>query len=27
VRATVEGHALVGMINDWRGDEQQFGLR
>ena len=25
VRATVEGHALVGMINDWRGDEQIFG--
>ena len=27
VRAVVEGHSLVGMINDWRGDEQQFGLR
>lgn len=27
VRAQVEGHALVGMINDWRGDEQEFGLR
>jgi hypothetical protein len=26
VRAVVEGHPLVGMINDWRGDEQQFGL-
>jgi hypothetical protein len=26
VRATVERHTLVGMINDWRGDEQQFGL-
>jgi len=26
VRAVVEGHSLVGMINDWRGDEQQFGL-
>lgn len=26
VRATVEGHSLVGMINDWRGDEQEFGL-
>jgi hypothetical protein len=27
VRASVEGHALVGMVNDWRGDEQDFGLR
>jgi hypothetical protein len=27
VRAVVEGHRLVGMINDWRGDEQEFGLR
>ncbi len=27
VRAIVEGHSLVGMINDWRGDEQDFGLR
>ena len=26
VRAVVEGHRLVGMINDWRGDEQEFGL-
>ena len=26
VRATVDGHSLVGMINDWRGDEQEFGL-
>jgi hypothetical protein len=26
VRAVVDGHSLVGMINDWRGDEQQFGL-
>jgi hypothetical protein len=26
VLAVVEGHALVGMINDWRGDEQEFGL-
>ena len=25
VRAVVEGHMLVGMINDWRGDEQDFG--
>ena len=26
VRAAVDGHALVGMINDWRGDEQEFSL-
>jgi hypothetical protein len=26
VLAVVEGNALVGMINDWRGDEQEFGL-
>jgi hypothetical protein len=26
VRAVVEGDPLVGMINEWRGDEQSFGL-
>ncbi len=26
VRAQAEGHRMVGMINDWRGEEQPYGL-
>jgi hypothetical protein len=26
VRARADGHPMVGMINDWRGEEQPYGL-